>query len=200
MTEIVLINDGHLPKAVLVAAMSSGMTVRAIYDDQSERWGQTLYGVPFVGAVSQANALNIPGVIACDDPRRRKEIADQLDLKWGKIVHPFSTINPSAKFGPGTIILAGAILQPDVVIGKHTMISANVTIAHDCVIGDFVQLEPGVVLAGSVRIDDGAWLQIGACVIPCVQIGAGSSVGPRAVAIRDIPFETEVAGLPAMPV
>ena len=197
MDELVIIGAGSQTKAIISAARLAGMTVRAIYDDDSARWGESLLGVPIVGPLAQAATAQVPAVLCLDDGRQRKAVAEQLDIPWGSVIHPHAFLYPSATIGPGTIVLEGAVIQPSVTIGRHVMISANATIAHDCVVEDYAHLWPGVDLAGSVRIGEGASIEVGAVVIPNLRVGAWTTVGPRAAVIRDVPDHVHVAGLPA---
>lgn len=58
--------------------------------------------------------------------------------------------------------------------------------------------DPGMALVASpVTVGDGAWVCAEAFVGPGVTVGEGAVVGARAVAVRDVPAWTVVAGNPA---
>ncbi len=63
MREIILIGAGRQAKAVIAAAEQAGFKVRAVYDDDQSRWGQSLRGVPIVGPLSQAEQAALPAVL-----------------------------------------------------------------------------------------------------------------------------------------
>lgn len=197
MADIILVGAGCHAKLIIAAARLSGISIRAIYDDDSALWGSTEFGAPCIGPVQDAPKLGIPALLGCDDPARRKALDGQLELRWGTIIHPLAYLDPSAEVGPGSVVLAGAILQADAVVRRHVVVSANVTISHDTLIQDFARLEPGVVLAGFVNVGEGAVLETGALVIPNVNVGAWSKIGPRSVVIRNVADHASVAGLPA---
>ncbi|HVU88482.1 MAG TPA: NeuD/PglB/VioB family sugar acetyltransferase [Pirellulales bacterium] len=199
MHELILIGAGSVAKAVIAAADQAGMRVRALYDDDSSRWGTTLLKVPVVGALSEAAKAGLPAVLGLDDPIQRKAAVDRLNLQWATVVHPSAFINPSCAIGAGTVILEGAIVQPNVTLGRHVIIEANATVSHDCVVEDFAYLGPGVDLAGSVRVGEGASFQVGAIVTPNICVGAWAMIGPRSAVIRDVPDHVTVDGLPARP-
>jgi acetyltransferase EpsM len=200
MSEIILIGVGDQVKVIIAAAQLSGAVVRAIYDDDASRWGKTLFGVPIIGPVSQAESAGLPAVLGFDDPHERKAHANRLDLRWVTVIHPRAFFDQSAEIGPGTVVLEGVVVQADAVIRRHVVVSANVTISHDSFVHDYAHLRPGVVLAGTVEIGEGACLEIGALVIPNVRVGAWTRIGPRAVVIRDVPDNAHLAGLPAEPI
>jgi sugar O-acyltransferase (sialic acid O-acetyltransferase NeuD family) len=200
MAELIIIGAGSLAKAIISAARQAGMTVRAVYDDDCARWGQSILGAPITGPLSQAVGALVPAVLCIDDAHKRKEIAEQLDISWGIVIHPNAFLHPSATVGPGTVVLEGAVIQPSVAIGKHVLVAANATIAHDCVVENYAHLGPGVDLAGAVRIAEGATIAVGGIVIPNMRVGAWTTVGPRAAVICDLPDHLHVAGLPAKPV
>jgi sugar O-acyltransferase (sialic acid O-acetyltransferase NeuD family) len=197
MSDIILIGLGRQTKSIITAARLSGLRVRAIYDNNAAQWGQLVAGVPVVGSLALASSSRLPAVLGFDEPRLRKDSAQQLDVRWISVIHPRAFLDPSAKVGAGTIVFEGVVAQADVDLRQHVVVSANVTISHDSVVEDFVQLSPGVVLAGTVRIGQGARLEPGALVIPNIHVGAWATVGPRAVVIHDVPEKAHVEGMPA---
>lgn len=197
MSEIILVGAGEQAKAIIAAAKSCGLNVRAIYDDDQTRWGELLLGVPISGPASAACQAELPAVLGFDDPQERRLYTESFDLPWKTVIDPTAFLNPSAIVGPGTVVLAGAVIQPSVSIGRHVLVSANATIAHDCLIDDFVQIGTGADLAGGVRVGAGAKFDVGAVVIPNIHIGAWTQIGPRAVVIHDVPDGFSMHGVPA---
>jgi sugar O-acyltransferase (sialic acid O-acetyltransferase NeuD family) len=198
MPEIILIGVGLSAKAIITAAQQAGNPIRAIYDDDPSRAGQSLMGVPVAGLIAEAAKAGLPAVLGFDDTHQRKAAAERLNLAWVTVIHPKAFLNPSATVGPGTVILEGVIVQPSVVIGRHAILEANATIAHDCVVEDYVHIGPGVDLAGNVRVAQGASLDVGAVVIPNMRVGQWATVGPRAAVIHDVPDNIRVHGVPAV--
>jgi sugar O-acyltransferase (sialic acid O-acetyltransferase NeuD family) len=199
MREIVLIGVGADAKAVIAAATRAGLQVRAAFDDQKSRFGNSILGVPIVGPLCEAGHAGLPGVLGVTDPLERKRAVELLDISWETIVHPQAFVHPSSVLGPGTVILEGAVVQPNVTIGRHVLIGANATVSHDCIIQDFACLGPGVDLAGTVRVGEGACFQVGSLVMPNIRIGKWATIGPRSAVIRDVPDRIAVDGTPARP-
>jgi putative colanic acid biosynthesis acetyltransferase WcaF len=84
-----------------------------------------------------------------------------------------------------------------VAIGSHATISQG---AHLCAgTHDHRRADLPLVKA-PITIEDGAWICADAFVGPGVTVGRHSIVGARAVAVRDVPPSTIVAGNPARPI
>jgi putative colanic acid biosynthesis acetyltransferase WcaF len=82
----------------------------------------------------------------------------------------------------------------------HVTIGRSVTISHRAHLcagtHDHARTEMPL-LKPSIDVDDQAWICTEAFVGPGVRVGEGAVVGARAVAVRDVPAWTIVAGNPA---
>jgi acetyltransferase EpsM len=76
-------------------------------------------------------------------------------------------------------------------------LNTGCVIEHNAVIGPYVHIAGGAVLAGAVIVEEGALVAIGAKVCPFVRIGAWSTLGAGAVALRDVPPQSLAVGVPA---
>jgi len=113
------------------------------------------------------------------------------------VTHSTAWYSGSAVIGPGTQVMAGAVIQPDVRIGENVIINTSSVIEHDCVIGSHCHISPGAVLGGGVHIGEGSHIGLGARVIQGIRIGIDVLVGAGAVVIRDVPDGVVVKGVPA---
>jgi putative colanic acid biosynthesis acetyltransferase WcaF len=108
----------------------------------------------------------------------------RISLPWNLEVGDWSAIGEGARvynLGP-------------VVIGRHVTISPN---AHLCA-GTHDYRDPAMpLLRPPIIVEDDVWICADAFVGPNVVVGAGAIVGARAVAIRNVPAWTIVAGNPA---
>jgi len=115
------------------------------------------------------------------------------------IMHPSAIVASDLTFGPGTQIMAGAVIQPGCVLGDNIIINTRASIDHDCRIGDHVHVAPGVTLSGQVTIGEGAHIGTGATVIQGITIGRNVIVGAGAVVTGNVADGTTVVGVPARP-
>ncbi len=170
---VFVIGAGGHAKVIVRTLQELGREVKAIFDDDTDLHGSSLFGAPIVGCLAKAHELgHVPGVIAIGDNTRRREIADELDLDWITLVHPRAFVDPMAKLGRGTVVMAGATVQPCAVLGDHVIVNTNASVDHDCRIGDFVHISPGVNLGGGVAIRARACIGLGAVILEGRIIGA----------------------------
>jgi acetyltransferase-like isoleucine patch superfamily enzyme len=107
---------------------------------------------------------------------------------------------------------ASLVCSERISIGSYVMIAGGVTIA-DC---DFHPLEPAARLADTVAlsplgdrkrrppiktapvvIEDDVWIGYNATILKGIRLGAGATVAPGSLVIKDVPAGAEVAGNPA---
>jgi sugar O-acyltransferase (sialic acid O-acetyltransferase NeuD family) len=113
------------------------------------------------------------------------------------LAHPAATIAADVRPGPGTVVLAGAVINTSAEIGMAVIINSGAIVEHDAVIGDGAHVAPGAVLAGAVSLGEEAWVGANATVLPGVRIGARAIVGAGSVVLAEVAPETTVVGNPA---
>lgn len=138
-----------------------------------------------------------PVIISIGSNKIRKIIAERLNCKFEKAIHPSAILSPSVLVNEGTVIMAGAIINSETKIGKHCIINTGASLDHECVISDYVHISPHATLCGNVHVGEGSWIGAGATVIPGVKIGKWSIIGAGASVIKDVPDNVIMAGVPA---
>ncbi len=197
---VYVIGSGGHAKVVVRTLQMLGHIVAAVFDDDPNRWTESLYGVPIVGPTERAGKADpLPAVIAVGDNAARKCLADKLKLDWMTIVHPRAFVDSSAHVEPGTVVLAGAVVQPDAWLGAHVIVNTSASVDHDCRICDYVHLAPGVQLAGGVFIGEGTLIGMGAVAIPGTRIGDWATIGAGTAVVSDLPPRVVAMGVPARP-
>jgi sugar O-acyltransferase (sialic acid O-acetyltransferase NeuD family) len=141
-------------------------------------------------------------IVGIGDNFIRKKVVDRVSrdfpsLKWASLIHPKAVIAPEVRIGPGTAVMAGAVINPGTSIGSHCIINTRVSVDHDNRIDDFASLAPGVTTGGHVSIGKNSIVSIGATVRHQIHIGQNSLVGAGSLVLNDIPEGVLAYGVPA---
>ncbi|MFC6079699.1 acetyltransferase [Sphaerisporangium aureirubrum] len=173
-------------------------------DDDPAKHGGKVDGVPVLAGTDAVRSFGDARIVVCTGSPRdyasRARIVRRLGLppdRYATLVHPSACVSRTSSIGPGSVVLAQAVLTAAVTLGAHVSVMPHVTLTHDDEVGDFATLAAGVRLAGGVRVEPGAYLGSGALVRETRVIGYYSLVGMGAVVTRDIPPEQVWAGVPA---
>jgi sugar O-acyltransferase (sialic acid O-acetyltransferase NeuD family) len=184
---LVLIGAGGHAKVVLSLAHSIGLDVSGVCDPSLkaqgiERWRElsVLGGDEYLSLIKSDSVQLLNGVgQKVGDPSRRLvyEKFQSMGFDFPALVHPSAIVDPSARIGSGSQIMAGVIVQVDCIIGENSIINTGAVIDHDCSIGDSVHVAPRAVLCGGVCIDTSAYIGSGAVVLQGINIGKEAIVG-----------------------
>lgn len=148
----------------------------------------------------QVLLVNAVGSVA--KPMARQNVFTRFKghgYQFASLIHPSAVISSSAQLGEGVQIMASAVVQANAVVGNNTLINTKASIDHDCVLGEHIHVAPGVTLSGKVTIGDTTHLGTGATVIQGIRIGREVLVAAGAVVVRNVPDESMVMGVPAVP-
>lgn len=193
-----LIGAGGHAKVIVELAHAAGRNIAGIYDDQYE-WHPGVLGYTVTGPIaSLPDTSDTHAIIAVGNNRFRQVIDCRFQrVTWSTLIHPFSWVSPSARLGPGTVVLAGVVVQAQATLGRHVIANTGCSIDHDCAVEDYVHLAPGSRLAGGVHLGEGSFLGTKASAIPGVTVGEWSIVGAGAVVSRSLPANITAVGAPA---
>ncbi len=206
--QIIVYGAGGFAREVAWLASDCGYQVCAFVDDNPEKWGEFLNGVPIM-SIEEAKQRwpRVEIIIGVGNPKVRENIVQRLlsdykDIQFAILVHPQVHCSKWVEVGEGTVITAGNILTTNIRVGRHVHINLDCTIGHDAIIEDFATLAPGVHVSGWVHIKKGAYIGTGAVIIngepnnPVV-IGEESIIGAGAVVTKSIPDFVTAVGVPA---
>lgn len=207
--ELILIGAGGFGRetAQAVQAVNScgdGWRLLGYLDDDPGRQGTLVEGNPVLGTRAELRNLPDAQVVVCTgrptDYTSRMRIVAELDLtpdRYATIIHPSAAVSANSSIGPGSVLLAHAVLTTAVRVGAHVAIMPHVTLTHDVVIDDFVTIASGVRLGGGARASKASYLGAGAVIGEQLIIGEFSLVGMGAVVTRNVPAREVWIGVPA---
>lgn len=209
LQELVIVGAGGFARETVevvraINAVKPTWRLLGLLDDDPERHGSLVDGVPVLGGSAEASREPDVQVVICvgspRDYRSRARIVDRLQLpaeNYATLVHPSVVVPASCRVGPGSVLLAQVVLTTSVRLGAHVAVMPQVVLTHDDVVGDYVTFGAGVRLAGGVRIDTGAYLGSGVLVRENLEVGAWSLIGMGALVTRDVPPGQVWVGAPA---
>lgn len=178
-------------------------TLRGFYDDQPPTTA-TIHGLPYLGTAADLNATSEPlaVAVAVGSPAGRAAVVARLtsnQLSFPAIVHPGVALRPYQHItvGEGTIIQKDVNLMTDLRIGRFVVLNVGTILGHDAVVEDFCSLMGHVDLSGYVHVETGCYLGTKSTIIQGLRMGAHSTLGAGAVAVRDLPASCTAVGVPA---
>ena len=202
MMEVVIIGGGGHAKAV--AALLREDTRWHIAGCIAREAAEVTVDLPYLGNDDILSTLAGKGIshvaVAVGDNRLREKLANKVHaagLQCASIHSRHAIIAPSARIGPGSVVMEGAIIKADACIGDLAIINTHATIEHDTKLGHCVHVAPAAVTTGHVQVGDGSLIGAGAIILPGIKVGHGCTVGAGSVVTRHLPDGATCYGNPA---
>ena len=178
--------------------------IAGIIDPDRTR-GSEFFGYPVSGTREDLSSLLQPNeelFVAIGDNWLRMQAVNDIRAKveqprFATAIHPNAQIARGVKIGPGTAVMAGAVINSDATIGDFTVINTNASVDHDCFLGEFVSVAPGAILGGNVVVGDHSVISLGAKVKHGVTVGNHCVIGAGAVLLSDCTHQVVMYGAPA---
>lgn len=166
--DVVIFGAGGHAKVVIETCI--GALFRPVVCLGHSRW-TSLIGVP-VEPEDDATNWRSRGVhfaiVAIGNNAVRERVAEKariLGFELATVVSPHAWVSPTANLGPGTIVMAGAVIQVEATIGAYGIVNTGASIDHECELGRAVHAAPHSTLCGNVVTGDRVWIGAGSTVI-----------------------------------
>lgn len=201
---VVLIGAGAGGLFTTDICRAAGREVHGYLDDGKEK-GSRINDTPVLGPCStveeddqlvrEFDFIITLGVF----PLRRRlfRIIRERDGRLASVIHPATSISPSAKIGANVVVNAFAVVSPNAKIGDLVLIEDHSSIGNGCILGDNTLLAIGVRMGSGVVCEGDIFLGMGAIVVNNTTIGRRSYIGAGAVVTGDIPEGKLAVGVPA---
>ena len=185
----------------IFASGTTGQSAVALVDDDRNRWGHEVAGVPVVGGMDRLEELFREGCFDCAliaigtsvpaRARLRQACAD-LGIPLANAIDPTARIGAGVEMGTGNLICAFCHFGVETRIGDNNFLSAYNSFDHHNVLGSDIATGPGCKTSGLVRIGDRVRMGTGIFIEPHVEIGDGVQVASGAVIVTSVPADHAV--------
>ena len=207
MENIVLLgSSGHARVIIDIVEKEARYSLAGLIDPVRSA-GETTLGYPVLGTVNDLPQL-IPAhgltgiIVAIGDNYVRAQATARIEglcpgLPFVNAVHPTACIGKETAIGPGTVVMAGAVLNPGCQVGRLCIVNTKASLDHDSTMADFSSLAPGVTTGGNCRIGSYSAVSIGAVLRHGISIGEHSVVGGGSLVLNDVEPFCVAYGVPA---
>lgn len=199
-------SSGHARVIVDIIERTGAHTILGFLDD-AKAAGVTEIGYPILGGLADlaeiVRSQNPQGfLVAIGDNWNRGMVAEKVKemaplLPAIIAVHPSAQVARSAYLGPGTAVMAAAVVNSNASVGSFCIVNTRASVDHDSHLDDFASIGPGATLAGNVRVGAYSAICLQACAAEKLRIGAHTVVGAGSVVLDDLPDGVLAFGTPA---
>ena len=172
-------------------------------DDDPEKIGQTLVGLPILGftqALEKYGKDGIEFILAIGEPAVKdvvfKKVCD-AGCEVTCLLHPDVRPPRGAVWGKGLVVHQGSGLPPSANYGNNVLVQGKAVTGHNLTVGDNVVLSSLAFIGGDVTIGRNTYIAPGSCIRNGLHIGENAIVGMGAVVTKDVPDNAVVVGNPA---
>lgn len=139
-------------------------------------------------------------ICSISNPKYKLDIClrfQRMGANFINIVHPTAIIGKRSKLGVGIIACPYVVISNDSSIGDFVIVNIFSSIGHDTIVETGCTLSAHCDVTGYAHLMKGVMMGSHASVLPEVRVGEFAIIGAGSVAIREVPPNKTVFGVPA---
>ena len=141
-------SSGHAKVIIDIIEGAGLFRIVGLIDDDPALAGVSLMGYPILGPGSRLSELvsfDMDVIVSIGHNATRRAIAERLTAvgyRLATAVHVRATVSRDVEIGPGSVVMAGAIINAGSRLGPLTILNTGAQIDHDCHIGTACHMAP----------------------------------------------------------
>lgn len=176
-------------KVLVYGSRLFGGVIRCLLDDCGHEFAGFIddvhQGEEVLGPFDRTRRTHPPGDYGCvnavgysDLAARRNVTARIREAGYATpvLVHPRAYVSRHSSIGPGSFVMAGALVDCRVTIADSVVIWPGVCVSHDCRVGANTFLSPNCTVCGDCRIGDDCFVGAGAVIVSHAVLPDGTRV------------------------
>jgi len=197
---VILVGAASFAEEVSDLAATAGFEVAAWIEGLDRSMADPTHDPPILWVDDQAAfEVDLPVLPAIGSVKRmgivRRLVGEGREL--ATLIHPSAVVSPSALIAPGCVVGPLVVVGAHCQVGEGTILNRGALIGHHTEIGRYSFLGPGANVAGKVILGEQVYVGAGAVIRDHLCIGDRAVVGMGAVAVKDVPADVTVVGVPA---
>jgi sugar O-acyltransferase (sialic acid O-acetyltransferase NeuD family) len=200
MSQVLLAGAGRFAEEITDLAADAGVTVMGWIEGIEPTRADPAHSPPIVWVGDQKDFLPELPVAPAIGSVARRGLVERLQSEGRELatlVHPSAVVARSATLEPGCVLFPQVVVGARARIGTGTILNRGALVGHHTTIGPHSFLGPGANVAGGVRLGEQVQVALAAVVRDDIEVGDRAIVGAGAVAVRSVPADVTVVGVPA---
>ena len=138
-------------------------------------------------------------VLAIGNMDARRRTVEALEDKGGEfltLVHPTAYVAPTASLAAGVLVYPFACVSNNAKLAKAAKLNYYASVGHDTQLGKYCLLAPYATVNGFGNLADEVYMSTHSTVAPQVTVGYRSKISANSAAMKDVPKNSLVFGVP----
>lgn len=174
-----------------------------LLDDDIEKHGKSILGVPILGSFSlleevnrsKSEAVNMVARGADKRLAARRSI-EKYEVPFAGLVHPEVDLC-GVELASDAIVYRNAVLGPETCIEEGSVVFMGAIVGHESRVGKHCIIAPNAILNARVILGEGVYVGPNATIIPEIRVGAGATIGVGSAVVHPVEVGETVMGVPA---